>query len=115
ILRTVFHRRPGTKTPFQIVSDKPTWSWEDIDHSGLSASEPVQAAEQLFQQEIKQPFDFEHGPLLRTSLITQLPDRHILNVSLPAVCADNRTIKNFMQGISDAYAACLKGDDVSND
>jgi hypothetical protein len=41
ILRTVFHRRPGMKTPFQIVSDKATWSWQDVDHSGLSASEQL--------------------------------------------------------------------------
>jgi amino acid adenylation domain-containing protein len=115
ILRTVFHRRPGMKTPFQIVSDQATWSWQEVDHSGLSAPEQVEAGELLFQQEIAQPFDFEAGPLLRTRLITQLPDRHILIVSLPAVCADSLSIKNFMQEMSNAYAACLNGEELSAD
>ena len=115
ILRTVFHRQPGMKTPFQIVSDQATWSWQDVDHSGLSAPEQVEAAEQLFEQMIAQPFNFEHGPLLRTSLITQLPDRHILIVSLPAVCADSRSIRNFMLEMSNAYAACLDGEQPSDD
>ena len=115
ILRTVFHRRPGMKTPFQIVSDQATWSWQDVDHRGLSALEQVEAAEQLFQQEIAQPFNFEHGPLLRTSLITQLPDRHILIVSLPAVCADSCSLRNFMQEMSNAYAGCLDGVELSDD
>src|ERR1700730_7306889 len=91
ILRTTFHRQPGMKTPFQIVSDNSMLLWDNLDLSGLSSQEQKAATEQLFQQKIEHPYNFEHSPLLRTSLITQLPNRHLLIVGLPALCADTWT------------------------
>ena len=115
ILRTTFHRQPGMKTPFQIVSDNSMLLWDNLDLSGLSSQEQKAATEQLFQQKIEHPYNFEHSPLLRTSLITQLPNRHLLIVGLPALCADTWTLKNFMGEVSDAYAACLNDEELSED
>src|ERR1700681_3906560 len=78
-------------------------------------SRPVGSGREGFQTKNRPPFNFENGPLFRTALITQLPDRHILIVSLPAVCADSCSIRNFMQEISNAYAACLDGVELSDD
>src|SRR2546422_9235826 len=38
ILRTTFHRPPGIKTPFQVVSDNAHPSWQAIDLTDLDAT-----------------------------------------------------------------------------
>ena len=49
------------------------------------------------------------------SLITLSSERHILLVSLPALCADSRTLKNLVQEISQCYAACLHGEEITDE
>src|SRR5215471_15061477 len=115
ILRTVFHRRPGTKTPFQVVLDRIAFSWEQIDHTGLNPAAQLVAVEELFQQKLEQPFDFEHGPLLRVSLVAQQAERHTLIVNLPATCADKASLRNLVAEISAAYAGFRNGQELSSD
>src|SRR5262249_30252416 len=58
----------------------------------------------LFQEERQRPFDLAHGPLLRASLLAFSLHRHVMLLSLPALCADAWTLKNLVQEISQAYA-----------
>ncbi len=92
ILRTTFHRAPGIKTPFQVVSPTPQFSLQDAD-------------------EPEQPFDFFQGPLLRLTLIKETDTRHSLLISLPALCADSATLANFTSELSRAYSAGLDQDE----
>jgi amino acid adenylation domain-containing protein len=92
ILRTTFHRAPGIKTPFQVVSPTPQFSLQG-------------AGEQ------EQPFDFFQGPLLRVTLIKETDTRHSLLISLPALCADSATLANFTNELSRAYSAGLDEDE----
>jgi len=107
ILRTTFTRPPGTKTVFQLVGESPQFSWETVDESGLDAKQQSVRIAEHVAGESEPSFDFDRGPLLRVTLIKQSSDRHVLLVSLPAVCADSTSLANFTSELSRAYAARL--------
>ncbi|HEX5602928.1 MAG TPA: amino acid adenylation domain-containing protein, partial [Pyrinomonadaceae bacterium] len=106
ILRTTFHLAPGIKTPFQVISSAPQFSWQSID---LTNQE--QKIAEYIVHERDQPFDYFHGPLLRVTLIKRSDDRHLLLLVLPALCADSATLENFISELSRAYAATLNEDE----
>jgi len=113
ILRTTFPRLPGMKVPFMVVAEDLRPDWQDVDLSDLSP--PEQAAQvKAFQEAKHLPFDFEQGPLLRVSLLKLAANRHLLRISLPALCADAWTLKILVQEISRSYAACLDGETVDD-
>jgi amino acid adenylation domain-containing protein/non-ribosomal peptide synthase protein (TIGR01720 family)/FkbM family methyltransferase len=109
ILRTTFRRLPEMKLPFQVINQNPALSWNTVD---LHAQDPAKLEcemKRLFQEEGRRPFDFENGPLLRSSLLVLSPNRHVLSVSLPSLCADGASLKRLFQEISEGYGACLDG------
>ncbi|MBW4456091.1 MAG: AMP-binding protein [Nostoc indistinguendum CM1-VF10] len=115
ILRTTFHRRSGIKIPIQVIADSSTPSWHNVNLSDWDLSEQEARIEELFQEEKRFIFNFEQGPLLRSSLLTLSAHQHILLVSLPSLCADGWTLKNLVQAISHAYAVCLKSEELSDE
>ena len=50
--------------------------------------------EVLFQEAGRVAFDFAKGPLLRISLLTLAPERHMLLVNAPSLCADAPSLEN---------------------
>src|ERR1044071_9806490 len=66
ILRTTFHLAPGIKTPFQVISPTPQFSWQSVDLT----NQEKRIAEYVVHER-DQPFDYIHGPLLRVTLIKQ--------------------------------------------
>lgn len=68
----------------------------------------------ILAEERLQPFDFEQGSLLRACLLS-LSARHILLLTLPALCADTRSLQNLVQEVSCTYAACLQGELANDD
>jgi amino acid adenylation domain-containing protein len=115
ILRTIFHRLPGIKTPVMVVEDSSTPSWQDIDLSDRDETEQSAKIEQVFQEAKRQTFDLEQSPLLRLFLLKLSPNKHILHISMPALCADTWTIKNLVTEISQLYSDCLKGEPLCNE
>src|SRR6185369_10968578 len=49
------------------------------------------------------------GSLLHATLLSLAGDRHALLISLPALCADSRTLSNIVTHLASAYAACTEG------
>lgn len=115
ILRTTFHRRPGIKIPIQVIADNSKLLWHNVNLSDLTPKEQLARIEELFQAERHFIFNFEQGPLLRSSLLNLSVNQHILLVSLPSLCADSWSLKNLVQEISDAYATGLKGEELSDE
>ncbi|HXQ70500.1 MAG TPA: amino acid adenylation domain-containing protein [Pyrinomonadaceae bacterium] len=70
-LRTVFRRLPGVAMPVQVVQDQTLISWQATD------------------------LDYENGPLMHAMLTTLAPDRYLFSITMPALCADRRTLSNF--------------------
>jgi len=106
ILRTTFYLAPGIKTPFQVISPAPQFSWQSVDLT----NQEERIAEYIAREQ-EQPFDYFQGPLLRVTLIKQSDTRHLLLVLLPALCADSATFANFISELSRAYAATLEEDE----
>src|SRR2546426_12748937 len=59
ILRTTFHRPPGIKTPFQVVSDNAHPSWQAIDLTDLDATHQDHRLEASLVEEVARLFDFD--------------------------------------------------------
>jgi amino acid adenylation domain-containing protein len=113
ILRTTFHCLPGMKIPVMVVKDSSVLSWREI-YLSKDNSQNITITS-ICQEEKSHLFDFEKGPLLRCSLLELSANKHILVVTLPALCADARTLKNLFAEISDSYSACLQGEDCSKE
>ncbi|HKP10861.1 MAG TPA: condensation domain-containing protein, partial [Blastocatellia bacterium] len=105
ILRTTFHRPPGVAIPVQVVSERADVSWHHVDLSDRDPEDRRRlVAERILAQRLE-PFDFESRPLLRLSLIALTPVSRVLVLSLPALCADARALKNLFEEITSAYAS----------
>ncbi|HEY9901851.1 MAG TPA: amino acid adenylation domain-containing protein, partial [Candidatus Sericytochromatia bacterium] len=122
ILRTAFHRQPGIKVPIQVIADRGTISWNQVNLSGLNQKEQSVKIEQLFQEQgclicrdVPAERLYEKKSLLHSSLLNLSDDQHILLITLPALCADSWTLKNLVQEISQSYAICLKGEELPDE
>ncbi|MEG5038373.1 MULTISPECIES: amino acid adenylation domain-containing protein [unclassified Microcoleus] len=115
IIRTSFHRKAGLKIPIQVISEHSSVSWNWVNLSEVTPQEQEAKLEDIFQQEKSALFNFGRNPVWRLSLITLSSERHILLVSLPALCADSRTLKNLVQEISQCYATCLHGEEITEE
>nr|WP_042197633.1 condensation domain-containing protein [Kibdelosporangium sp. MJ126-NF4]CEL23083.1 Non-ribosomal peptide synthetase [Kibdelosporangium sp. MJ126-NF4]CTQ90220.1 Non-ribosomal peptide synthetase [Kibdelosporangium sp. MJ126-NF4] len=57
----------------------------------------------LVRQWVAEPFDLEHGPLIRTRLIQLAPQRHILVVVMHQLVTDGPSIHLFFNELADLY------------
>ncbi|MEG4330809.1 amino acid adenylation domain-containing protein [Microcoleus sp. AT9_A2] len=115
IIRTSFQGKVGLKIPIQVISEHSSVSWKWVNLSEVNPQEQEAKLEEIFQQEKSALFNFDRNPVWHLSLITLSSERHILLVSLPALCADSRTLKNLVQEISQCYAACLHGEEITDE
>jgi amino acid adenylation domain-containing protein/non-ribosomal peptide synthase protein (TIGR01720 family) len=104
ILRTAFHLQPGFAVPFQVVAEEcgPT-TWREHDLTALDEQLQAAKVEEIFEEEGR-PFDLERESPLRASLLTLADSKHLLILSLPALCADARTFANLLAELKDTYA-----------
>ncbi|HEU4871524.1 MAG TPA: amino acid adenylation domain-containing protein, partial [Pyrinomonadaceae bacterium] len=81
----------------------------------LSFSDQKNRLEEYLCEEREQKFDFDAGTLLRTTLITLTPAKHVLVLTLPVLCADREaTISLYKQIVGD-YRAVLYGEQIRAD
>jgi amino acid adenylation domain-containing protein/FkbM family methyltransferase len=112
ILRTSYEFLPGMDVPVQVIGESSTQAfplWE-TDLSQYGEDEQQAKLEELWLEERRFTFDFEHGPMLRVTLVMLGADRHALLFSLPALCADACSLKNLLDELSRNYAVCMTGD-----
>jgi amino acid adenylation domain-containing protein len=103
VLRTVFHRQTGVKVPFQVILDSPEFAWTTADLVGLDESAQHSRISDLIDKRHAST-DSEKGPTLSVVLAQLSAHRHILALSLPAMCADSRTLQNLGSEIFDTYS-----------
>lgn len=101
ILRTSFRKISGIKMPIMVVEDSCIFSWQEINLSNCDIE--AVAIELTCQDERRKPFNLEQAPLLRASLLKLSVTKHILVITLPALCADSETLKNLFWEISEFY------------
>jgi amino acid adenylation domain-containing protein len=89
VLRTAFPRISGVSLPVQSVGEM-AFSWETQDLNGSVVTE----IEELLDRERRRTFDYENGPIVRAKLFSLEPQRHVLSITMPALCADRCTLSN---------------------
>ena len=102
ILRTTFRRRPGVKVPFQVVAEsaEPVWTVAD---AGVGEGWP--GPERLLAERRLLALEAPGGSLLRALLHRGGPAGGVLVLTLPALCADTRTLANLLRELGAAYGS----------
>src|SRR5260221_4522422 len=94
ILRTSFYCLPGMTVPLQVIGEGHV-SWNErktLSADGTRTQE--QEIEQLLNESRYGPLDFEREPSLQATLLRLSEVRHLLLVSLPALCLDLAGLQN---------------------
>ncbi len=105
IFRTGFQLLPGMSTPLQVINEtRPSWG-DGFNWETLSSQEQDACIEMLLQEERHFPFDLQQGLLSRFSLVTLESSKHVLLVTLHALCADIATLENLVCDVALIYAA----------
>ena len=107
ILRTTFRRPPEVKVPVQVVDNQQAISLDAVESANQS-EDAASRIDDLMEAERARPFDFEHGPLLRLSLLTLSNEKRVLLLDMPSMCADRLSLKNLVAEISRCYGASLE-------
>jgi amino acid adenylation domain-containing protein len=109
ILRTAFDGVSGMTLPLQVIAAPALPACDHDDLSTCPAPEQPARIEARWQEMLQQPVNLSRAPLLRLALLKLAPARHLLLVSIPALCADTATLQHLVHEIGRAYAACLQG------
>ncbi|MEO1375568.1 MAG: amino acid adenylation domain-containing protein, partial [Cyanobacteria bacterium J06635_10] len=115
ILRTNFIKPVGIKTPMQGISEQGYLTIQEVDFSASDEQKQLNQVASLLQQQRLIPWNFEQGSLLRVSLINLSANKYILLMTLPAICADSRSIQNLVEEIGLCYDAALQGTELEVD
>jgi hypothetical protein len=97
ILRTTFQQPVGMKFPLQIINHEETFFWQFISLEDSNFIEEI----------------WNHPPLekpLNATLIQLQPEKYLLVLSLPSLCANYATLNLLIRAIRDEYA----GETASN-
>ena len=113
ILRTVFQRTPGMKVPLQVVTDESTCNWTEDDLSQLDGAQQREQMERLSEKMGQLDYDLERGPMLRVVFLTLSMTKHVLLMSLPALCGDLAGLKNLVRELERAYEAVSQNKELS--
>lgn len=111
ILRTSFHRLPGTRFPLQVVNQTASPEWTHIDLSSHKDDKREAEVRRIIAEEKRRPFALARESLLRASLVTISTSEHLLLLTLPSLCADPRTLNNIYLEISRDYGAASVHDE----
>lgn len=104
-LRTLFCREPGVKVPLQVIAEDGRPAWDVVDVEAVGAAAQAARRDDILKEHRRQLVDWDRGPLFRCTLC-RLSDRtHWLLISLPAMCADARTLRNLAAEIAAGYGA----------
>ncbi len=112
ILRTSLELTPGLRWPVQSVSGTPSLSWNQVELRGLGRQEQEERLATLYR-EARGAVGDETQP--RFLLAVLAPDKHVLLITLPAHCADRRSLENFVRELAECYAGCLHDRNSAND
>jgi amino acid adenylation domain-containing protein len=115
ILRTNFRHWPEMNIPLQTISET-QMAWADPrDLRGLNAQDQELELQRLMETSRHAPFDLRRGALLRAQLVQLSFWEHQLILTLPALCADGRTLSSLAQRISHAYHLALQDEELTDE
>ena len=115
ILRTTFRCPAKMSVPLQVITEGNMLVVSEHTLCSLNPAQQETGTEAIMNDLRKHEFDFEKGPLMCLSLVSLTPEKHLLLVKLPALCADAGSLKNLLNEIGRSYAAMLQGQELSDE
>jgi amino acid adenylation domain-containing protein/non-ribosomal peptide synthase protein (TIGR01720 family) len=103
ILRTTFYRPAGRSLPVQVVAQRGGAEWREVDLRLCAPEQRAARVEACRLDDLREPFAFAEGPLLRASLLALAASEHVLILTLPALCADTATLQNLAAELRCTY------------
>jgi acyl transferase domain-containing protein len=100
-LRTTFSVKNGH--PVQIIGAARKVQLSLIDLSAFAPQEYTAEIQRLEQQEALRPFDLQHGPLLRTTLLRLEQNVYALLLTFHHIVTDDRSINVFFYELMNIY------------
>jgi amino acid adenylation domain-containing protein len=97
ILRTTYQRISGMTMPVQVVADFASVELRSVELDN-------EAIDEFIAGETAETFDYERGPFVRAALAALSSERYVLVVTLCAICADTRTLRNLFHEITASAA-----------
>ena len=104
VLRTVFHRMPGMKVPFQVVLEASEPGWETTGLEALDEDAQRRGLDELVRAAQSHRFDLSQGPVLRACLARLSERRAALILSLPALSSDLSSLQILIRELGILYA-----------
>ncbi|HEY0606557.1 MAG TPA: amino acid adenylation domain-containing protein, partial [Herpetosiphonaceae bacterium] len=106
-LRTTFAQKVSVVDgePVQRINPAAAIVMPQVALDTLSDTERAAAVERLIHDEVRQPFDLQHGPLLRASLLRLQPDEHRLLISMHHIVSDGWSMSILIHEIITLYHA----------
>src|SRR5262249_2292609 len=98
ILRTTFRLQPGIRVPWEVITEVEEFAWRELDWSGNDAPQIEAALDELLRKQRERAVDVETAPL-QLILATVAAHEHYLLISLPALCADARSLTNLFNEV----------------
>ncbi len=109
ILRTAFRQLAGMSLPLQVIMRSSPLRLQRLDLGERSAAGEQLELAGLLRAEREHPFDYERGQVVRAGLVRLAAEQHLLVISLPALCADVRTLQNLTREVWQHYGAVMAG------
>ncbi|HEU4561225.1 MAG TPA: amino acid adenylation domain-containing protein, partial [Longimicrobium sp.] len=85
-LRTTFH--PVEQGAVQVIHSPAPARLPVLDLSGLAPEDREHEARRLAREDAERPFDLEHGPLLRATLVRLSDEEHVLLLTMHHIVSD---------------------------
>jgi amino acid adenylation domain-containing protein len=112
ILRTSFESLPGMAVPLQVIRDDSPRMEEEI-YMGEMNQDLVEG---WIEAELKVMSEESCGKeVVKAKLIVLDQRKHLLLVSMPALCTDGEGLKNLIKAISRSYASILQEEPLDDD
>ncbi|NEQ95204.1 MAG: amino acid adenylation domain-containing protein [Cyanothece sp. SIO2G6] len=102
ILRTTFQSTPGLTLPLQTIQSQGSINWQMIDLATATATEQAVTLAN-FQAKQRQSVQPAGPSWVEATLFKLSENKHILLLTLPALCADTKTCEILLAQISQCY------------
>jgi amino acid adenylation domain-containing protein/non-ribosomal peptide synthase protein (TIGR01720 family) len=106
-LRTTFDLADGQ--PIQLIQPASPVALPLIDLRAADGLEADEAIQRLAQDEAERPFDLQHGPLLRTTLLRIAPEQHVLLLVIHHIASDDWSLGILYRELAALYPAYAAG------
>src|SRR6266568_2745392 len=109
VLRTVYVRPQGLKSPFQVIAEECALEWRELDLCDLASNVQEHYLKEIFESEKCRNFDLEHGPIVHALLAGLTTDRRVLILFLPAITVDAESLDNIVGELGHCYESVVTG------